>query len=101
MNSYETVLCSRPNLKELMLTTNFFVFLTTISYLPNRSLVTPEICHLCLGSFFHLKDLDGTVRGAGGQPGAVEIHLGIVDHILKKMMALKFRNFNFLVLVPN
>ena len=54
------------------------------SNLPDGSLVAPEIRNPGLSSFFDLEYFDGPVRGAGGQPGAVVVHLGIVDHVLER-----------------
>lgn len=41
-------------------------------------ILPPEVCHQDLPSVSDIEDLDGAVRGAGGESSAVVVHLGIV-----------------------
>jgi hypothetical protein len=44
--------------------------------------VTSEVGHPRLSAVLDLEDLDGAVGRAGGQPRAVVVHLGVMDHVL-------------------
>lgn len=47
--------------------------------LPCKDLLSPsKVSHQDLASVPHVKDLDGSVRRAGGQSSAVVVHLGVV-----------------------
>lgn len=47
--------------------------------LPCEDLLSPsKVSHQDLASVPHVKDLDGSVRRAGGQSSAVVVHLGVV-----------------------
>ena len=49
---------------------------------PHGALVTSEVSRQRLGPVTDVKYLDATVAGASRQPGPVEVHLGVVDHVL-------------------
>lgn len=52
-------------------------------HLPHGSLVSLEVGDQRLNpALLQLEDLDRPVRGRRGQPSAVVVHLGVVDHVL-------------------
>ena len=51
-------------------------------HLPHRALMASEVGCKSLGPVTDVKYLDAAVAGAGRQPGPVEVHLGVMDHVL-------------------
>ena len=51
-------------------------------HLPHRALVPPEVRGQGLGPVPDVEYLDAPVAGAGRQPSPVEVHLGVMDHVL-------------------
>ena len=51
-------------------------------HLPDWTLMTSEVSSEGLGPVTNVEYLDGPVTGARGQSGPVEVHLGVMNHVL-------------------
>ena len=52
------------------------------SHLPDWSFVFNERSDECLLSIEDVEDFDATIRRTCGEPRAVKVHLGVVNHVL-------------------